>query len=83
MLLSLVLTDDANGIATTETSAQCKRIAGDLQFSAHIIRQVINDELVEIVMFLNGSSGSQAQSRSRPDTKIGEAAAFISASFSK
>ena len=74
---------DASGIPTAETTVLCTSGAGVTTFSSYIIRQVVEGELVEIVIFLDASSATKHKSLSSPNESISTAAAIISASFSK
>lgn len=72
---------DASGVATAETYTQCSSEDASTDFTAHIVRQVIADELVEIILFIEAQASERATSRANPQTNLGEAAALISASF--
>jgi hypothetical protein len=71
-----------SGVETTETDAQCHSASGGTKFKTHIIRQIVDGELYELVLFLDGKVFNDAKSRSNPDQNIAKAAATILASYS-
>lgn len=73
----------AEGIETNETKALCNSDNPELNFNAHIIRQIIGQQVFEIVLFLSNGSDANLTSRSNPHAGLGEAAALVAASFSR
>jgi hypothetical protein len=71
-----------SGVETNETDAQCYSGSDGTKFKAHIIRQIVDGELYELVLFLDGKVFNDAKSLSNPDQNIAKAAAMILASYS-
>lgn len=69
------------GAQTTESSTQCLSNTGALEFQTHIIRQIINEELVEVVIYLDGQSVSNVDSSSGNGNNLGLSIAALSASY--
>lgn len=71
-----------SGVSTTETDASCHSDEAGHQFRVHIIRQVIEGELYELVLYFDGNGNDGVKSNSQPDSSISTAAATILASYS-
>ena len=69
------------GVQTTESNTQCLLTNGNIDFRMHIIRQVINEELIEIVIYLDGSAVSDTESSSGQSGNLGLSIATLSASY--
>ena len=70
-----------DGTQTAESSTQCLSDQGVTEFQAHIIRQIINQELVEVVIYLDGKAISNVESSSGKGDGLGLAMATLAASY--
>ena len=70
-------------VETNETKVLCNSNAPKEGFDAHIIRQIIGQDVYEIILYLKNGVGADTTSRAHPQVGLGEAAALVAASFSK